>query len=217
MINRPNPKGAGEIHSPDAPHKNENNREEMPLKKEVKKRIEDGGEDDEDVDGENDKSGDETVPLLDQTLEISDARERKKVERFTEKFNKLKETEAIEIPKGKGTPRGQVPRTDAFVKKFKADALKQLHRVLLYRVGKVTLKIKQQTNKEDERDKEGVEDKPDEEASSDDSESKSKSKKGHRSQSKKTSKEDNTSKSPNKKPEKKSSAKKWERSIFILR
>ncbi|XP_047103861.1 protein DEK-like [Schistocerca piceifrons] len=96
---------------------------------------EDGGEDDADVDGEN-KSGDETVPLLDQSLEIS---ERKKVERFTEDFNDLKETEAIKIPKGKGTPVSEISRTDAFIKKFKADAVTQLHRVLFNRAGKVTL------------------------------------------------------------------------------
>ncbi|XP_046985858.1 DEK domain-containing chromatin-associated protein 2-like [Schistocerca americana] len=96
---------------------------------------EDGGEDDADVDGEN-KSGDETVPLLDQSLEIS---ETKKVERLTEDFNELKETEAIKIPKGKGTPVGEIPRTDAFIKKFKADAVTQLHRVLFNRAGKVTL------------------------------------------------------------------------------
>ncbi|XP_049763065.1 protein DEK-like [Schistocerca nitens] len=106
---------------------------------EEEEEEEDDGEDDEDVDGENDKSGDEKVPLLDQPLEISGARERKKVERFTEEFNEPKETKAIEIPKGKGTPLGEIPRTEAFLKKFKADALKPLHRVLFNRVGKVTL------------------------------------------------------------------------------
>ncbi|XP_046988148.1 protein DEK-like [Schistocerca americana] len=97
------------------------------------------GEDNEDVDGENENSGDETVLLLDQRLEISGAIERMEVERFTEEFNGPKETKAIEIPKGKGSPLGEIPRTEAFIKKFKADALKQLDRVLFSTAGKVTL------------------------------------------------------------------------------
>lgn len=55
-----------------------------------------------------------TVPLLDQPLQLSGTRERKKVQRFTEEFkSEPKDAIVIEIPEGKGTALGDIPRIDA--------------------------------------------------------------------------------------------------------
>jgi hypothetical protein len=55
-----------------------------------------------------------TVPLLDQPLQLSGTRERKKVQRFTEEFkSEPKDAVVIEIPEGKGTALGDIPRIDA--------------------------------------------------------------------------------------------------------
>jgi Mrp family chromosome partitioning ATPase len=57
-----------------------------------------------------------TVPLLDQPLQLSGTRERKKVQRFTEEFkSEPKDAVVIEIPEGKGTALGDIPRIDAVV------------------------------------------------------------------------------------------------------
>lgn len=54
------------------------------------------------------------VPLLDQPLQLSGTRERKKVQRFTEEFkSEPKDAVVIEIPEGKGTALGDIPRIDA--------------------------------------------------------------------------------------------------------
>jgi hypothetical protein len=55
-----------------------------------------------------------TVPLLDQPLQLSGTRERKKVQRFTEEFkSEPKDAVVIEIPEGKGIALGDIPRIDA--------------------------------------------------------------------------------------------------------
>jgi hypothetical protein len=54
-----------------------------------------------------------TVPLLDQPLQLSGTRERKKVQRFTEEFKSEPKDVVIEIPEGKGTALGDIPRIDA--------------------------------------------------------------------------------------------------------
>jgi hypothetical protein len=55
-----------------------------------------------------------TVPLLDQPLQLSGTRERKKVQRFTEEFkSEPKDAVVVEIPEGKGTALGDIPRIDA--------------------------------------------------------------------------------------------------------
>jgi Mrp family chromosome partitioning ATPase len=57
-----------------------------------------------------------TVPLLDQPLQLSGTRERKKVQRFTEEFkSEPKDAIIIEIPEGKGTALGDIPRIDALL------------------------------------------------------------------------------------------------------
>lgn len=57
-----------------------------------------------------------TVPLLDQPLQLSGTRERKKVQRFTEEFkSEPKDAVVIEIPEGKGTALGDIPRIDAIL------------------------------------------------------------------------------------------------------
>jgi hypothetical protein len=54
------------------------------------------------------------VPLLDQPLQLSGTRERKKVQRFTEEFkSEPKDAVVIEIPEGRGTALGDIPRIDA--------------------------------------------------------------------------------------------------------
>lgn len=57
-----------------------------------------------------------SVPLLDQPLELSGSRERKKVERFTEEFSEPKESKTVDIPKGRGTALGEIPRTEDYIK-----------------------------------------------------------------------------------------------------
>lgn len=105
-------------------------------KYEVKDEEEENGESDDDEDDEDD---DGKVPLLDQPLEMSGTRERKKVQRFTEEYKVEAKEIPVEIPEGKGIQLGNISLIDANIQKVKADNLKPLHKLLFNRLGKATL------------------------------------------------------------------------------
>ncbi|GJQ65992.1 putative DNA binding protein [Trypoxylus dichotomus] len=91
---------------------------------------------------DNDKEEDDkkSVPLLDQPLEISGTRERKKVQRFNDNLPRdSKEPTKLEIPTGRGVALGDIPRIDASISRFKNDDLKLLHRLLFKTPGKTTM------------------------------------------------------------------------------
>jgi len=94
------------------------------------------GSDKDDADKNDEKKG---VPLLDQPLEQSGTRERKKVQRFNEDLPAdLKEGKA-DVPVGTGVQLGEIPRIDASISRFKNDDLKLLHRLLYKAPGKTAL------------------------------------------------------------------------------
>lgn len=95
-------------------------------------------EEDDDEDGKNDKKKD--VPLLDQPLEKSGPRDRKKTQRFDEDYpTESKELTKTDIPDGSGTQLGEIPRIDASISRFKNDDLKLLHKLLFNTPGKTTM------------------------------------------------------------------------------
>ncbi|XP_018333607.1 protein DEK isoform X2 [Agrilus planipennis] len=109
---------------------------------ETRKRKSDGDDTNESSEDtchkiEDDKEK-KSIPLLDQPLEVSGTRERKKVNRFNEEFNDSKELSKLEIPEGSGIPLGEIPRIDASISRFKNDDLKVLHRLLYKCQGKTT-------------------------------------------------------------------------------
>ncbi|KAG8224618.1 hypothetical protein J437_LFUL005786 [Ladona fulva] len=120
---------------------NKKNAKTKNQKKEEDNEDEEEDDDEEDSsDEENDKDG--KVPLLDQPLQISGTRDRKKVQRFTEEFKVLpRESPKNEIPEGRGTQLGEIPRIEAIIQKSKIEKLKPLYKVLFRGIGKaVTLK-----------------------------------------------------------------------------
>ncbi|GLV36382.1 Dek [Carabus blaptoides fortunei] len=111
------------------------------------------GAEDASEDGEEDEDDDKKeVPLLDQPLEQSGTRERKKVQRFNEDMTpESKEVWSltpakVDIPSGSGSQLGNIPRIDASISRFKTDDLKLLHRVLFKTPGK-TIQIKKNIRK----------------------------------------------------------------------
>ncbi|KAK7867042.1 hypothetical protein R5R35_005682 [Gryllus longicercus] len=96
-------------------------------------------EEDED-DDEDDEKGDGKVPLLDQPLELSGTRERKKVNRFSEEYKTgPKDSAPLEIPEGSGTLLGSIPRIESNLQRSKLDSLKPLHKLLFNRAGRASL------------------------------------------------------------------------------
>ncbi|KRT86183.1 hypothetical protein AMK59_1579, partial [Oryctes borbonicus] len=91
-------------------------------------------------DNEKDDDDKKSVPLLDQPLEISGTRERKKVQRFNDNLPRdSKEVTKLEVPTGRGLALGDIPRIDASISRFKNDDLKLLHRLLYKTPGKTTM------------------------------------------------------------------------------
>ncbi|EEC02762.1 conserved hypothetical protein [Ixodes scapularis] len=88
---------------------------ESKAKEEKKPETDEGSEEGDSGDDEEPKLG-----LLDQPLELSGSRQRKKVERLEVSFQQPAK-EKTEVPQGKGTPLGQCPRNSAdYDKKKKA-------------------------------------------------------------------------------------------------
>jgi len=73
-------------------------------------------------------------------VEMSGARERKKVQRFSEVMTpKTPKDEHITIPKGKGESFGEIFSINQALTKGVPETLKILHRVCFNRVGKATM------------------------------------------------------------------------------
>ncbi|KAM7294307.1 protein DEK isoform X2, partial [Ixodes scapularis] len=102
---------------------------ESKAKEEKKPETDEGSEEGDSGDDEEPKLG-----LLDQPLELSGSRQRKKVERLEVSFQQPAK-EKTEVPQGKGTPLGQCPRIENEINKHKADSLKGLHKILFNRAG----------------------------------------------------------------------------------
>lgn len=138
--------------------KNEDNDEEKINDKDAKEdkneeKTDDdteGGEDAEEGSAEEEEEEDDDkkdVPLLDQPLEKSGPRERKKVQRFNEEFTaEQKEGAKVELSDGNGVSLGEIPRIDASISRFKTEDLKLLHR-LLFKIPGKTVQIKKNIRK----------------------------------------------------------------------
>ncbi|RZF46254.1 hypothetical protein LSTR_LSTR016728 [Laodelphax striatellus] len=89
--------------------------------------------------GSEESDGDQKVPLLDQPLELSGARDRKQVDRFNADLLKGgRRHYDIEIPAGKGTRLKDIPSISYELKKSGVDDLKTLHRIMYSRIGNVS-------------------------------------------------------------------------------
>ncbi|XP_071448526.1 protein DEK-like isoform X3 [Hetaerina americana] len=114
-------------------------------KKEEKNEVDEDEEDDDEEEDEDDDDEEENgtngkVPLLDQPLQISGTRDRKKVQRFSEEFKTvIRETPKNEIPEGRGVQLGEIPRIESVIQKHTSETLKPLYKVLFNRPGKLSL------------------------------------------------------------------------------
>jgi hypothetical protein len=82
-----------------------------------------------------------TVPLLDQPLEMSGRRDRRKTQRFTEELDKSTEIRSptvVTVPPGQGTPLGEIPFIEENIKKIDSEILKALYRTMYGRFGKAS-------------------------------------------------------------------------------
>jgi len=103
--------------------------EKTPQKSTTKaKKVETSDEEEDDEELDDDKK-----PLLDQPLEVTGARERKRVERLDLSF-KVGDKK-LDIVEGSGQKLGECPRIEYKINKVKGEELKTLHRVLFGRVG----------------------------------------------------------------------------------
>ncbi|XP_023242970.1 protein DEK-like isoform X1 [Centruroides sculpturatus] len=136
-------------------------KEEKPLKENNKKSSikkqktddeDDNTNDDEEDDNDNEDASDKNAAdkseeeeeeekdeepklgLLDQPVEISGSRERKKVQRLEVSFT-TPSKEKHEIPEGNGEKLGDCPRIEYQIQKSKVEELKILHRILFNRPG----------------------------------------------------------------------------------
>lgn len=122
------------------------NNKKSPIKKQKTDDEDDNTNEDDDDDNEDasdkntaDKSEEEKdeepkLGLLDQPVEISGSRERKKVQRLEVSFT-TPSKEKHEIPEGNGEKLGDCPRIEYQIQKSKVEELKILHRILFNRPG----------------------------------------------------------------------------------
>ena len=78
------------------------------------------------------------VPLLDQPLQITGARDRRKTQRFTEELKAETKKAAEALPEGHGTPLGEIPSIEANIKKGNIEELKFVHRIVYGKPGKAS-------------------------------------------------------------------------------
>uniref|UniRef100_T1J8V0 Protein DEK n=1 Tax=Strigamia maritima TaxID=126957 RepID=T1J8V0_STRMM len=101
------------------------------------KKIKNDSESEEEEDENEDEDDREELKpgLLDLPLEVTGARERKKVERLALSFHKTSKDKKTEICEGKGTKLGDSPQLEHQLQKMKVEDLKPLHKLLFNRAG----------------------------------------------------------------------------------
>ncbi|KAE8748998.1 hypothetical protein FOCC_FOCC004165 [Frankliniella occidentalis] len=115
----------------------EEEKEEIPPKKAVKKPASPKKEskevskaEEEDDEEEEEEQSEKGVPLLDQPLEVSGSRERKKVARFEYSSTEKEDKKPFSVPEGKGTKLGEIPIIENAISKFRAENMKTVSKAL---------------------------------------------------------------------------------------
>jgi hypothetical protein len=81
-----------------------------------------------------------SAPLFELPVEMSGTRDRKKVQRLSEVIaTPQTKDDTVNIPKGKGTPLGDIFSVNKELTKSQPDNLKIVHKLCFNRVGKATL------------------------------------------------------------------------------
>lgn len=118
-----------------SPKKEEKSPKENNKKSPVKKtKEEDSGGNESNESGPEENNDEPKLGLLDQPVEITGSRERKKVQRLEYSIT-TPSKEKHEIPEGSGEKLGECPRIEFQIQKTKTDELKVLHRILFNRPG----------------------------------------------------------------------------------